>query len=102
MERRARPSSVCAVLVRFEPIRLSAHDGGEEACLVLANDHLVAVLVRLVGEEGEPAQNGWFLETGFDPCNREGLIFSSLDAVEGWLRAQIPERWAEATATRCI
>ena len=55
----------------------------------LVNENLVTILVRLPG--AARAQDlSWYLETGFGPCAREGLVFSDLDAAEVWIRDQIP------------
>lgn len=84
--------------IRFEHIRLATPEGGEEARIGLANDHLVAVLVPLA-DERFPQGRGWYLETGFGPCQMEGLLFPTLDSAETWIRQQIPETWAPAAGT---
>lgn len=86
-----------ALTIGFEKIRLATEDGGEEAWIALANGHLVAILVYLADEALPPEGRGWFLETGFGPCHKEGLLFATLETAEAWIRQQIPEPWAAAT-----
>ncbi|WP_336488126.1 hypothetical protein [Methylobacterium nigriterrae] len=47
--------------------------------MVFANERLVALLV--------PAREGWFLQVGLGPCEREGLLFGNLGGAEAWVRA---------------
>jgi PAS domain S-box-containing protein len=76
--------------VTFQPTRLVTQNGCEEAGLVQVEDCLAAVLVRL---DDEP-ESRWFLETGFGPWSREGLIFPTLHEAEQWAHAQRPSGWA--------
>jgi PAS domain S-box-containing protein len=76
--------------VTFQPTRLVSQDGCEEACLVQVEDCLAAVLVRLDDER----ESRWFLETGFGPWSREGLIFPTLHEAEQWVHAERPSGWA--------
>ena len=93
---RATPMSLA---IRFQPIRLAGHCGGEDALLGLVNDHLMAVLVR-VADDGLPAdQQGWYLEAGFGPCRGEGLLFPVLTAGEAWIRQQVPADWPAGETT---
>lgn len=88
----AAESNEMSLTVRFEPIRLAALGPSEDACLGLVDDQLVTVLVRLVecpvGRDTAP----WYLETGFVPCQREGLVFQTLAAAERWIRSQVAQR----------
>ena len=55
--------------ISFQPMRvlIDGHDG--EGRLVLADDQLAAVIVRLDGEAHDLAQKGlWHLEAGFGKC----------------------------------
>ena len=79
------------LVIRFEPIRVGSNCNGEEAYLGLANEQLVTVLVRLPNEDDPSVQDSWYLETGFGPCDREGLIFSTLSAAEAWIRRCMPK-----------
>ena len=72
----------------FIPIQLATLRGAEEAHLVMMDAALAAILVRILPEPDERSEEGWFLHVGFGPCNREGLIFPTLEAAEVWTRAQ--------------
>lgn len=69
--------------VRFQPVTAATHQGYEPAQLVWANQHLTALLLR--------AEVGWFLQTGFGACEGEGLLFSTLEAAEDWVRTRMQE-----------
>jgi hypothetical protein len=70
------------VVVRFQPVRLGGLYGGEDAWLGWANDHLVALMVRISGRGLPRARHGWFLEAGFGPCRGEGVFFPTLPAAD--------------------
>jgi len=72
----------------FIPIQLATLRGREEGHLVLVGETLAAVLVRVLADMDEQPEEGWFLQVGFGPCNREGLIFPTLEAAEDWTRTQ--------------
>ena len=76
------------VQVRFEAIRAATAEAAEDAHLVFANRELVALLV--------PAEAGWYLQLGLGPCEREGLIFETLDAADTWVHERV---WAAQGAT---
>src|SRR5687768_17591099 len=81
------------IVVRFQPVRLGGQYSGEDAWLGWANEHLVALLVRISGRGLPRTRHGWFLEAGFGPCRGEGMFFSSLSAAEDWIRDKIPAGW---------
>ncbi len=75
--------------IDFRSVRLSAPGGGEDGCLVLVDDLLSAILVRLAEDGPAPDESGWYLEIGFPPLQIEGLVFPSLAAVETWMRERL-------------
>lgn len=76
------------VNIDFQSTKLGGGEG-EDAFLGLADGRLVTVLVRVV-EGGEPAEAApYYLETGFSPCDSEGVLFATLADAETWMRAQI-------------
>ena len=85
-------------MIKFRRIHLSADKGSEEARLVLLNDLLVAILVRLKSDDVPADRQGWYLETGFPPCRAEGVVFPTLDAVAEWLQARLPDGPARGRA----
>ena len=67
-----------ALEVSFTEIQAATREAAEDARLVFANERLVALLV--------PASQGWFLQVGFGPCEKEGMIFETLAAAADWVR----------------
>ncbi len=74
----------------FQPIRVNTASQDREGQLVLANDELVAALVRLEGEEHGTLRGAWLLEAGFGSC-RDGTRrpFLTLREAEQWLSEQL-------------
>ena len=72
------------ISITFEPIRAATLDSAEDARLVWVDQSLVALLV--------PAEEGWFIQFGLGPCEREDLIFSTLAAAEVWVRGCLSDR----------
>lgn len=64
--------------VSFMAVQAVTMSASEEAHLVFANQQLAAVLL--------PAQEGLYLRVGFGLCDREGLIFDTLDSAADWVR----------------
>ena len=55
--------------ISFQPMRVLIDGHDSEGRLVLADDQLAAVIVRLDGEAHDLAQKGlWHLEAGFGKC----------------------------------
>src|SRR3954447_25200283 len=84
--------------VTFEPVWLAGQYDGEEAQLACVDEHLVAVLIRVEGEDQPPRSHAWFLEIGFGPCRGEGTLFPTLSSAEAWIRDRVPAGWP---ATHC-
>ena len=80
--------------VTFSPVCLATKEGLEEAQLVLAEGGILAILVR--AEAAESTGGCWYLQTGFGPCEAEGVLFPDLGAVETWVRQRLHEHpdWA--------
>src|SRR5829696_9123250 len=85
--------------VRFEPILLAGQYESETAQLALANEHLVAVLVRVDSDDLPRERHGWCLEIGFGPCRAEGVLFPTLAEAEAWIRGRIPRIWPSPAST---
>ena len=72
--------------LRFQPTRVATGSMDEEGLLVLADERLVAVLVRLSGEEHGELIGAWFLEAGFGQCaSIQPPTFTTLEEAETWL-----------------
>lgn len=73
----------------LQPILVNTSSRDTEGCLVLVDAHLVAVLVRLDGEEHGPLRGSWLLEAGFGPCAKIQDAFPTLWDARIWIRAQL-------------
>ena len=81
---------------QISPVRIAALRGSEKARLVLVDECLVAVLVRLVAEPFRSGEETWYLQVGFGPWDQEALIFPSLRAAQAWALEQLPAAWSPA------
>ncbi|MDR7038625.1 hypothetical protein J2X36_003395 [Methylobacterium sp. BE186] len=71
--------------LHLEPIRVATGSGDEEGRLVLMQDRLVAVLVRLSEQHG-PDAGRWFLEAGLGPlAGPDQPSFAGLDEAQDWI-----------------
>ncbi len=69
--------------IAFQNCRIATSDGSEEAVLCLRDGVILALLVRQ-GVNGARDQ-GWYLHSGFGPCQREGLVFKTLEEARAWI-----------------
>jgi hypothetical protein len=82
--------------ITFRPIQVNALVDDGQGQLVLANDRLVAVLVRLTDAAHGSERLHWFLEAGFGPCNTTvPPAFRDLKAAETWIRRRLEAGDAE-------
>jgi hypothetical protein len=75
-----------------QPVQVATSKAGDEGCLVLADDVLVAVLVLLSDQYG-PEAGRWYLETGYGPV--DGLAhptFADLDEAQEWIAGRLASR----------
>jgi hypothetical protein len=78
------------VSIMLQDIAVMTGSDNGEGRLVLWNDRLVAVLVRLMDEMYGEERGGWFLEAGFGPCNSvRPPVFADLDAAQVWVRGRL-------------
>jgi len=76
--------------VTFCPIKILTGNADEQGVLVLANDDLAAVLVRLSPAVHEEDVAGrWFLETAFGRCVPNKRIFDDLESANRWFRKRL-------------
>ena len=66
-------------------VLIDAHDS--EGRLILADNQLAAVIVRLDGEHHDLERKGsWYLEAGFGKCNtRNAPLFKTPDEAGAWV-----------------
>jgi hypothetical protein len=72
-------------------VLIDGHD--TDGYLVLADNQLAAVIVRLDGSHRDPEHKGWWhLEAGFGKCNiRDAPLFKTPDEAGTWVK-QLPTR----------
>jgi hypothetical protein len=86
--------------IEFQSCRIATAQSSEEACLVLADGVVTALLVRLEGTAESDA--GWYLLIGFGPCDREGLVFTTLEAAGAWVRENLATRHDHETSPQSL
>jgi hypothetical protein len=80
------------VSYQFEPVRVRTGSPDEEGLLVLRDERLVAVLVRLSEQHAEDAGK-WVVEAGFAfPDTARDQVFTELDDAEAWFNRHIGDR----------
>lgn len=73
--------------LNWTPVRVNTGSPDEEGRLVLVDDKLVAVLVRLSGAHPEPElQGAWFVEVGFGPLLGKHGVFATFEEAAVWVR----------------
>ena len=71
--------------LHLQPVRIATGSRDEESELVFADDHLVAVLVRL-SEDHEDEADLWFLEAGFGRVDHpHPPKFADLEEAQAWI-----------------
>ncbi len=80
-----------APLLTTRPIQVATSKAGDEGCLVLADDVLVAVLVLLSDQYG-PEAGRWFLESGYGPADGAHPTFADLDEAQAWIAGRLARR----------
>ena len=85
-----------AISIEFQSCRIATIKGSEEACLVLADGIVMALLVRLDG--GATIKSGWYLQIGFGPCNQEGVVFETSVAAAAWIEQRLAASRGNETA----
>ena len=83
-------STMSSAKLTLRPIQVNTGSRDTEGRLVLVDALLVAVLVRLDGEEHGSYRGSWFLEAGFGPCHATAQdAFGTLRDAGNWIRAQL-------------
>ncbi len=87
----AEPSPSLPAL-EYQPILVNTASPDEKGCLILADGHLIAVLVHVAGihaGQSEAALSGWQMEAGFGRCATPvPPLFDTLADAGAWLRTQ--------------
>lgn len=75
--------------VTFCPIGVLTGSADRDGCLVLVNDDLAGVLVRLSEAHGIDLADRWFLEAGFGRLADNPLVFETIDSARGWVLERV-------------
>lgn len=102
-ERALYPSCRHSIMLptsRCEPLLVNTASPDRQGCLILVDDQLVAIIVRIERTEHlEPELwERWFLEAGFGPCQAPTLNSSFASPAEAldWACRQVEQRAREA------
>ena len=73
--------------VSFQPLRVLIDGHDSKGRLILPDNQLAAVIVRLDGEHHDPDHTGrWHLEAGFGKCNlRYARLFKTPEEAGAWV-----------------
>ncbi len=73
--------------ISFQPMRVLIDGHDTDGRLVLADNQLAAVFVRLDGQSHDPEHKGWWcLEAGLGKCNtRDAPLFKTPDEAGAWV-----------------
>ena len=82
--------------ISFQPMRVLIDGHESDGNLVLADNQLAAVIVRLDGQSHDPEHKGlWHLEAGFGKCNvRDAPLFKTPDEAGAWVQKTLMSRAA--------
>ena len=81
--------------ISFQPMRVRIDGHDSEGRLVLVDNQLAAVIVRLDGQSHDPDQRGlWHLEAGFDMYNvpRPMPLFKTLEEARAWVERALTHK----------
>jgi hypothetical protein len=73
--------------ISFQPMRVLIDGHDTDGRLVLADNQLAAVFVRLDGQSHDPEHKGlWYLAAGLGKCNtRDASLFKTPDGAGAWV-----------------
>ena len=76
-----------ALDISFQPMRVLIDGHDTDGRLILADNQLAAVFVRLDGQTHHPEHKGlWYLEAGFGKCNiRNAPLFRTPEEAAAWV-----------------
>jgi hypothetical protein len=83
--------------ISFQPMRVLIDGHDSEGRLILADNQLAAVIVRLDGEHHEPEHKGWWhLEAGFGKCDVRVApqTFKTPDEAGAWVEQTLTRKAA--------
>jgi hypothetical protein len=75
--------------ISFCQMNLCTNSEDSDGQLVLYDGALVAILVRLAGEEHEGDRGAWFLECGLGPLAGYHGVFATIEEAGSWIDERI-------------
>lgn len=73
-------------MILFQPVLVRNLYEADEGRLAFVDGTLVAILVRLSGDEVAELRGHWFVEAGFGPCEvRQQTTFANLNEAREWI-----------------
>jgi hypothetical protein len=95
-----RPNMKAKVMtldISFMPLRVLIDGHDSQGNLILADNQLAAVIVRLDGETHASEHKGlWNLEAGFGKCNsRDASLFKTPDEAGAWVEQTLTSKAAQ-------
>lgn len=76
--------------IEFTPVAVATDSADREGYLMLADDELVGVIVKLAGREHGKLQGAFYLEAGFGRCAvMPSETFASLENAGAWARSRL-------------
>jgi hypothetical protein len=90
--------------ISFQPMRVLIDGHDSEGKLVLVNNQLAAVFVRLDGSAHSPEHQGlWHLEAGFGKCNiRDAPLFKTPEEAGAWVEQTLTHKGAQFRLTHSM
>lgn len=85
-----------AVDISFQPMRVLIDGHDTDGRLILADNHLAAVIVRLDSEHHDPEHKGqWHLEAGFGKCRVcDAPLFRTPEDAGAWVQQTLMSKIA--------
>jgi hypothetical protein len=75
--------------IHFVSIPIGPPDAQEDGYLGFFFNHVVAIFIRSRDVPGETTQPCWYLDTGFGPCDQQGIMFNSLESAGAWIQERL-------------
>ena len=91
-----RKAKVMTLDISFQPMRVLIDGHDSEGNLVLADNQLAAVIVRLDGEHHNPEHKAlWHLEAGFGKCSvGDAPVFKTPEEAGAWVKQTLMRKAA--------
>ena len=76
--------------LHLQPMQVATGSRDREGLLVLSDNRLMAVLVRLSDPQHGGLTGTWFLEAGFGPCASVRMhVFETVEQAQDWVEQRM-------------